>query len=72
MHVGIFMPKGIIHPLQHLHRLLRRCTAVEEDQTIAVNSLGQDREIGTDFFKIEGHLTLLTGGRPARAGNSVF
>ena len=60
MHIGIFVPEGVIHPIEHLHRLLRRGTAIEIDQALAVDHLGKDGEVGTDFFEIEGHLFLLT------------
>jgi hypothetical protein len=55
VHIGVFMPESMIHPVQHLHRLLRRCAAIEIDQPVPMDNLGEDREIGTDFGEIEGH-----------------
>ncbi|MNU10823.1 hypothetical protein D3C72_2582180 [compost metagenome] len=49
MHIGIFVPEGMIHAIEHLDRLLRRGPAIEIDQPVPVDDLGEDREIGADF-----------------------
>jgi len=41
--------------VEHLHRLLGRGAAIEIDELVPVDLFGQDREVGTDFFEVEGH-----------------
>ncbi|MCY1545612.1 hypothetical protein D9M68_815630 [compost metagenome] len=66
VHIGIFVPESMFHPIQNLHRLLRRGPRVEIDQTVAVNLFAQDREIGTDLFEVEGHFNPTSRPRGSR------
>ncbi len=55
VHIGVLMPIGMIHPLEHLHRLLRRSTRVEIDQSLAVDFLLENGKIGACCREIESH-----------------
>src|SRR5690606_22426042 len=67
VNIGIFVSIGMIHPLQNLHRLLRRSAAVKIVEAMAVDGFRQDRKIGADFFEIEGHQssTEVASGHPS-------
>ena len=48
MHVGVLRGVGLLQPIEHRARLLRRGGVVEVDERLAVNLLGQNREIRPD------------------------
>ncbi len=52
MHVGVFRRIGLLQPVEHLRRLLRRGGVVEIDQRLAIDLHRQRREIGADLVDI--------------------
>src|SRR6185437_13708749 len=54
MHVGVLLRIGLLQPVEHLARLLRRGRVVEIDQRLAIDLERQRRKIRADFGDIVG------------------
>ena len=54
MHVGVFCGVGLLQPIEHRLRLLRRGGVVEIDQRLAIDLHRQDRKILADAGDVVG------------------